>query len=212
MYMLLNSGLIAAVTLSAAAAIAFGDVAKAELAVTVPPGSNLPVVESVDLNRYSGTWYEQARLPNRFQAQCASNVEANYSLREDATVKVINSCLDDQGQTVAAEGEGRNVAATGAPRGQLEVRFAPRWLSWLSVVWGDYWIIGLDPGYKISLVGTPDREFLWLLSRDRKLSRAEINTWMDKAAALGFPVEKVVQTSQSPNRAAQAVSQSVSSR
>jgi apolipoprotein D and lipocalin family protein len=193
---LLNSTLAALVTLSAAASIALGDTAKADLAVVSAATSALPVVQTLDLQRYSGTWFEQARLPNRFQRECAGNVMAEYAVAEGGALKVVNGCTDRQGGWSRVEGEGRRVPVVGAPQGQLEVRFAPRWLSWLSAVWGDYWVIGIDDSYSTALVGTPDREYLWLLSRAPVMPQAEVRQWLDRAASAGFAIDKVVLTPQ----------------
>jgi len=194
MHVLFNSMLAAAVTLSAAASIALGEPGRADLALAGGPAVELPVVRALDLQRYSGTWFEQARLPNRFQRECASDVVANYTVQGDGGLKVLNGCGTASGGWREVEGVGRRVAALGAPEGQLEVRFAPRWLSWLSAVWADYWVIDIDADYKTALVGTPNREYLWLLSRTPTLPPAERRQWLDKAAAWGFAVDKVMLT------------------
>ena len=78
--------------------------------------------------------------------------------------------------------------------GRLEVRFAPAWLSWLPAVWGDYWILKLDRDYEVALVGTPDRDYLWVLSRNPVLDEAALQVELDYARSLGFDVDKVVRT------------------
>ena len=206
MHAMLNSTLAAAVTLSAAASIALGDAAKADLALAGASGSALPVVQTLDLQRYSGNWFEQARLPNRFQRDCAADVVASYTVRGDGGLDVVNGCTNRAGGRLQVQGEGRQVPAIGAPQGQLEVRFAPRWLSWLSVVWGDYWIIEIDDSYHTALVGTPDRQNLWLLSRSPTLPPAQLKHWLDRAAGYGFPMDKVVRTPQTGALPGDAVS------
>lgn len=195
---LFNATLVAALALTAAASIAFGEPARADLAVTGASPMAPHVVQRLDLQRYSGAWFEQARLPNRFQRECVANVMARYS-PQPGGLKVWNSCTTLDGSERAVEGEGRRVAALGAPEGQLEVRFAPRWLSWLSAVWADYWVLEIDADYQVALVGTPDREYLWLLSREPSLPMAERRRWLEKAAAWGFPVDQVVLTAQAPD-------------
>ena len=109
---------------------------------TVP---NVPVAR-VDLERYAGTWYEQARLPMYFQRKCVADTTAHYGLNADGTVSVVNRCRREDGGMQEAEGIARTV---GGRTSTLEVRFAPAWLSWLPAVWGDYWVIALDePGYR----------------------------------------------------------------
>ena len=159
------------------------------------PKENLPTQTDVDLTRYAGTWYEQARLPNRFQKDCAGDVQAHYSIRPDSTISVTNQCRVQDGSTQVAQGEGRLSKSSAAPDpAKLEVRFAPRWTSWLPMVWGDYWIIKLQGDYEYSLVGTPDRKYLWVLSRDKRTDQSEVDQLLDYAGSLGFPVEQVMKT------------------
>lgn len=157
----------------------------------------LQVVAPVDIQRYAGTWHEQARLPNRFQKQCTGPVTAEYIPQPDGTVQVRNRCVRPDGNFDEAVGTARVVPVAGQPgAGRLEVRFAPSWLSWLPMVWGDYWILKLDRDYQVSLVGTPDREYLWVLSREPRLEDAALQAELDYAASLGFDTAKVVLTGQ----------------
>jgi apolipoprotein D and lipocalin family protein len=162
-----------------------------------PRASSQPMtVEKVDLDRYLGKWYEIARLPNRFQELCKSNVAATYSKAGNATtaaVKVENRCVGDGGEVKQVVGEARSVDVSNS---KLEVRFAPAWLSWLPLVWGDYWVLHLEPDYSLALVGSPDREFLWVLSRSPTLDKTKLDMLMGKARDQGFAVEKVIATIQ----------------
>jgi apolipoprotein D and lipocalin family protein len=104
----------------------------------------LDVVPSVDILRYIGTWYEIARLPNRFQEKCAGDVTATYSILDNGEIMVVNRCRHENGEITEAEGRARR-ASDDEPNTKLEVRFAPAFLSFLPFVWGDYWIIDLAP-------------------------------------------------------------------
>lgn len=159
--------------------------------------SPLELVEELDLERYQGRWYEIARLPNRFQAQCEGDVTADYALREDGRVAVINRCRRADGSRVEAEGVARRARPDG-PAAALEVRFAPRWLSFLPFVWGDYRVIALDGDYRHALVGSEDRDFLWVLSRRPELERATLDELLARARQQGFELEQLVMTRQSP--------------
>lgn len=155
----------------------------------------LQVVAPVDLKRYAGLWHEQARLPNRFEKQCTGAVTAEYNLREDGTMEVRNRCMLADGKFEESVGLARVVPVAGQPgAGRLEVRFAPDWLAWLPMVWGDYWILKLDRDYQVALVGTPDRKYLWVLSRAPTLDEASLRAELDYARTLGFDVDKVVFT------------------
>jgi len=141
----------------------------------------------VDLARYAGRWYEIARLPNRFQEKCAGDVAATYTLRPDGRVAVLNECRKSDGSIARAEGVARRAEEAG-PASRLKVRFAPAWLSFLSLVWGDYWILELHPEYRHALVGDPSRKYLWILSRTPQLDDAEYASLVAAAERKGFDV------------------------
>jgi len=152
----------------------------------------LQAVAPVDLKRYAGLWYEQARLPNRFEKECAVQVTAEYTPQPDGTVQVHNRCVRTSGQVDEVTGSARVVTVPGQPgAGRLKVRFAPEWLSWLPMVWGDYWILKLDRDYQVALVGSPNREYLWVLSRVPQLDETTLRTELDYARTLGFDIDKV---------------------
>lgn len=156
-------------------------------------GSQPPLVvqQEVDLQRYVGTWHEQARLPNRFQAQCLGDVRADYALLPDQSISVVNQCRTESG-TDKAEAEGRLATSpTPLSPSRLQVRFAPAWLSWLPFVWGDYWIMKIEGDYEYSLVGTPNREYLWVLSRDKNADSEVVQRLLQYAAQQGFDIDKV---------------------
>jgi apolipoprotein D and lipocalin family protein len=115
----------------------------ASLANAQAPLPPLQTVPSVDVPRYMGTWHEIAKYPNWFQRKCASSTQATYSLKNNGRVQVLNRCKTDKGDWIDAQGEARQIG--GPTSAQLKVRFAPEWLSFIPLVWGDYWIIELDP-------------------------------------------------------------------
>jgi apolipoprotein D and lipocalin family protein len=157
--------------------------------------SNQPlrVVDSLDLNKYAGRWYEVARLPNKFQDKCAGDVVANYALRKDGRIDVVNRCRTASGKFDEARGIARK-AGDGSSNARLEVRFAPALLSFLSGVWGDYWVIGLGPDYTWSVVGSPTREYLWVLSRTPEMSETSYARALEIARGSGFDVSRLVKT------------------
>ena len=168
--------------------------------VTTAPAAQVPgavrTVSTVDLNRYLGTWFEVARLPNRFQETCAKNVQASYGRRADGRLDVINRCETSDGRTIEARGLARVVDSSGSAK--LKVRFAPAVLSFLPFVWGDYWIIGLDPDYRWAVVGSPDRRYLWILSRAPVLDAEALGAATAIARQNGFDTGRMT----APARAA----------
>lgn len=151
-------------------------------------------VKSVDLNRYVGNWFEIARFPNRFQKQCVGNVSAEYSLQPNNRITVINKCLKKDGKIDDAKGEAKIVDKQ--TNAKLEVRFAPKFLSFIPLVWGDYWILELGKNYEYALVGSPDRKYLWVLSRTPKLDEQIFNNLRQVAQREGFNPDKLVMTVQ----------------
>jgi apolipoprotein D and lipocalin family protein len=156
----------------------------------------LRVVRTVDYERYAGTWYEIARLPNRFERQCATDVTATYSLRDDGRVAVINRCLTAGGRPKQAAGIARRV--DGQAPSVLQVRFAPALLSFLPFVWGDYQIIDLGPDYDYALVGAPNRAYLWILARQPVLRPDLCARLIDHARMQGFDVSRLIKTLHTP--------------
>lgn len=168
----------------------------APLAASLRAEPPLRVVDALDLARYAGTWYEIARLPNRFQDDCAGEVVATYQPREDGRLAVTNRCRTADGSTRRASGVARPVE--GRPASVLQVRFAPAVLGFLPAVWGDYQVIALGPGYDHAMVGTPDRAFLWILSRAPRLEPGIYQRLLEEAKGQGFDVTRVVETRQEP--------------
>jgi apolipoprotein D and lipocalin family protein len=150
-------------------------------------------VPSVDLERYVGTWYEQAHLPLFFQRNCVANTTAQYALREDGRIDVVNQCDDADGRRIEATAIARRV---GDSTSKLEVRFAPAFLSFLPMVWGDYWILDLDPDYRWAIVGSPDRKYLWFLTREQAFPGDRLDALVARAQDMGFDTSKLIRTVQ----------------
>lgn len=140
-------------------------------------------VDALDMDRYAGQWHEIAHLPVSFQKKCVGEITATYSLRSDGRISVLNRCRIQDGSSLQAEGVARPI--NGQP-GQLQVRFAPDWLSWVPLVWADYWVIALDPEYQWAMVGEPDRKYLWILSRSPSMPRAQLEALKKQAEAMGY--------------------------
>ncbi|MBB5199787.1 lipocalin family protein [Glaciimonas immobilis] len=164
---------------------------------SISMAQEVTAVPSVDLSRYVGKWYEIARFPNSFQKACTGNVTAQYRSRADGKIDVINRCKKNDGSVDEAVGLARVSNDSGsATNSRLKVRFAPEWLSWLPLVWGDYWVLDLAPDYSYAVVGEPGRKYLWVLSRTPKLTDSTYRAALAKVAAQGFDVSKLVKTPQ----------------
>ena len=160
---------------------------------SAPPAA-LTAVASLDVPRYMGTWYEIAKYPNFFQRKCARQTQAQYSLLPTGEVRVLNRCRTGDGEWIEADGLARQIG--GASSARLQVRFAPQWLSWLPLVWGDYWVVALDPQYQWALVSEPRREYLWVLARTPTLPEATQLALREQLARMGFDLERLQPTPQ----------------
>lgn len=127
----------------------------------------------VDLSKYVGKWYEVASIPQSFQKQCVANTTAEYSLAENGLIKVLNSCDTQSGKRSMAEARAKIVDAQS--NSKLKVTFV-KIIDWIFAFGGNYWILDVDNGYNVALIGDPSRNYAWILSRSPELSPAQ---WVD---------------------------------
>ena len=146
----------------------------------------LQTVEKVELNKYLGSWYEIARYEHFFERDC-KNVTANYSMIDSETIKVINRCTKIQ-TNEKKEAIGRAYAIDES-NSKLKVSF-------FRPFYGDYWVLMLDENYKYAVVGTPSREYLWILARTSKLDEKIKKDILKKLPSLGFDTSKLIWTIQ----------------
>jgi apolipoprotein D and lipocalin family protein len=150
------------------------------------------VVKYVDLKKYSGLWYEIAKIPNRFQKHCKSGTTAQYKLLENGKIEVINSCIEEDGERDYADGIAQ--IADRNTNAKLEVSFVS--ILGINLFWGDYWVIGLDDNYEYAVVGTPTRKYGWILSRTPKLSEEKLNEAFEILKSQGYEPKKFEMTVQ----------------
>jgi apolipoprotein D and lipocalin family protein len=152
----------------------------------------LPTVASVDLTRYAGTWYEIARRPMWFQRHCVDS-KAVYTTRPDGTLGVHNECITTSGHVEQANGIATVIDRTTNAR--LAVTFDNFFARLVGPSReGNYWIFDLDQDYRTALVGTPDRRYLWILSRTQRLDETTYQQLVTKAQQLGFPVSDLIKS------------------
>ena len=150
---------------------------------TAPPEGLRPVT-SFEINRYLGQWYEIARLDHSFE-RGMSDVNATYQLQDDGSVKVINRGYDTQRQAWK-EAIGRALFIGDSSTGSLKVSF-------FGPFYGGYHVIALDQqNYRWSLVAGPDRDYLWILARDKTLPAEVREQLVSQARALGFATDKLI--------------------
>jgi apolipoprotein D and lipocalin family protein len=146
----------------------------------------LEVVPWVDLERYAGTWYEIARLPNSFQIGCVGT-KATYTLLEDGRVGVINECRKGSMEGPLDRVQGTARVADPKTNAKLKVSFF-----W--PFYGDYWVIELGDDYQYAVVGHPSREYLWILSRRPQLDEGLYGRIVERLGRLHYDTGKLQRT------------------
>lgn len=149
---------------------------------------NVTPVKDFELKRYLGQWYEIARLDHSFERNLVK-VTAEYSMRPDGGVKVVNSGYNPKsGGWEEAEGKAYFVASPDV--GYLKVSF-------FGPFYGSYVVIDLDKAnYSYALVGGPDYSYLWILARTPRLDNKIQQRLIAKAKALGYETDKLIFVSQ----------------
>ncbi len=148
----------------------------------LPPG--VTPVEGFQLERYLGKWYEIARLDHSFE-RGLSSVSAEYSLRPDGGVRVVNRGYA-AGDGKWKEAEGRAYFVNRPDQGFLKVSF-------FGPFYGSYVILELDrQNYGWALVCGPDRSYLWILARSTNLEAETTKRLIAKAAELGFETDRLI--------------------
>jgi apolipoprotein D and lipocalin family protein len=141
-------------------------------------------VASVDINRYLGTWYEIAAIPQFFQRKCVSDTKAEYEMaRESELVRVINSCKTESGEIAVAEGRAKVIDKN--TNAKLQVTFM-KIFDWVFIPGGHYWILDLAPDYSYAIVGHPRLRYGWILSRTPNMENDTLLTLEKKIRALGY--------------------------
>jgi apolipoprotein D and lipocalin family protein len=151
--------------------------------VSGPVGNARPPepVRAVALDRYLGKWYELARYDMAFERGCEA-VTAEYSLRPDGLVKVVNSCHKGtpDGPLAVAVGRAKRV---GDPLGaRLKVSF-------FGPFFADYWVLDHGPDYEWSIVGEGSGRYLWILSRDPHPPQAVRDDLVRRVKAMGYDLK-----------------------
>lgn len=143
----------------------------------------LDVVAKVELDRYAGRWYEIARYPNSFERGCVG-VTADYTPRDDGRIDVVNTCFES-----SLDGPSRDIR--GSARVVDETTNAKLKVSFFWPFEGDYWIIDLAEDYSYAVVGSPDRQFLWILSRTPTMDDDLYEQILDTLPARGFDPDRL---------------------
>ena len=149
---------------------------------------NVRPVDNFSLNQYLGKWYEIARLDHSFE-RGLNKVSAEYSLRNDGGVKVINRGFSEKNNQWK-EAEGKAYFVTAKDKGHLKVSF-------FGPFYGSYVVFELDKeAYQYAFVASYNTSYLWLLSRTPTVSNALIDKFIKKSKALGFNTDELILVNQ----------------
>ena len=144
-------------------------------------------VPTLDLNRFSGVWYEVARFPDKREKRCAGNIQMLFALGDKPNhVQLVYSCKTKAGYTDATNVDGKTQNKSGD--GKLKLGFWP--------FTRKYWVLATDPDYQWSLVGSPNHKNLWIYSRKPGLTPQVMAEVRSKAVAEGFAPDRLVMTRQ----------------
>jgi len=146
---------------------------------------SVEVVPHVELEKYLGKWYEVAHLPAKFQEGC-DETTATYTLLKDGSISVLNQSIKN-GKMKQAKGKAKVVDKNS--NAKLKVTFF-----W--PFYGDYWIMKLGNDYDYSVVGTPNRKYLWILSRTPQMNDKLYSQLIEYVKSKGFDVNKLIKTLQ----------------
>ena len=155
----------------------------ASVAHAAPPP--MQTVESVDLKRYAGMWYEIANFPMVFQRNCVGDTTAEYTLHPDGSVGVNNRCRNKDGEVDSASGTATVVEGSNNAKLEVTPPLQGRLLDHRP-----------DPEYRWAVVGTPDRKYLWILSRSPQLPQEELDRALAAAKAQGYQLDELRYTPQ----------------
>ena len=155
---------------------------------SIAMSQTLETVPYVDLNKYAGKWYEIASFPQRFQKGCNATT-AEYTVNDKGFVIVENRCNKDSINGKLSYIKGKAFVVENSGNAKLKVQF----------FWpfkGKYWIIDLADDYSYAVVGHPNRNYLWILSRTATMNDAIYQQIVSRIKEKGFDISKLKHTTQ----------------
>lgn len=159
------------------------------VACTGKSGHDSTPVAQLDLQRFLGTWYEIARFDHSFE-KGIDNATAEYSLRDDGKIRVVNSGWKN-GERQVAEGKAKCPDPVGNPA-HLKVAF-------FLFFYADYNVLYLDSDYRYMLIGSKSDKYLWILSRMPELEEQDTRILLDEAERRGYDISGLIWVDQSRN-------------
>lgn len=154
--------------------------------------AELQAVDKVELDKFLGVWYEILSKPSSTTKRCNRDITSTYTLNEYGHLLAERQCLDQDQKPLTFVGEAYPV---NEPRySKFKLSFMPEAIRWLPLGQNDYWILKLDEQYQMALIGEPNKQSMWLLSRDPHPNQAVVQQYLNYAKSLGYKVDDVVYT------------------
>lgn len=158
------------------------------VATATPPVRS---VEKLDLQRYAGTWYELARVPNKQQANCNSDATTTYRLLADGSMRLMSRCRDASERVNVAVARAEPLAGDPA---RMRLSYLPSCLSWWPGSHVEQWVVMVDDDYRVAVVSDPSRKSLWILSRTPTIDGATFSGLVSRLRMQRYPVDRLVIT------------------
>ena len=136
-------------------------------------------IPSLDIYRYLGVWYEIARFDHSFERDM-DNVIAEYLLRDDGKIDVINSGIKN-GKYKVAYGKAKLTDEPGVLR-----------VSFFGPFYSDYRVLMVDDDYEYALVGGKNDKYLWILSRNPELEDEDYDKILTEASRRGYDISRLI--------------------
>ena len=149
------------------------------------------VVKELDIEKYLGTWYELARYDHKFERGLVG-VTANYSMRDDGKIKVLNSGYKESLDGEKSEAIGKAKIPDSNIPSKLKVSFF-----W--IFYGDYFVLELDKNYQWAIIGSSSDKYLWILSRTPQMDENLYSKLLDNLTNRGYNVDKLIKVQQKEN-------------
>ncbi len=144
--------------------------------------------KEVDLARYVGRWHEQGRYEQSFQRNCEA-VTADYAAKPDGTIEVVNTCRQGAIDGPLSQAVGRARIVEGSRNAKLKVSF-------FGPFEGDYWVLDRAPDYAWAIVGEGSGRYLWILTRERRISQSAYQALVQRAVRMGYDASRIRRTAQ----------------
>jgi apolipoprotein D and lipocalin family protein len=173
---------------SASALLALGLPVFRRLVGTESNGPPPATVADVDLARLAGTWFEIARLPAG-AASTLMRATTFTPIGDGSALAVQRRSVASTGKDALQHGIAQVVAGSG--RAKLRLSLLPPWLRWLPVAWADHWVLHLDTGYNVALIGDPGRRYLSIMARQPQIAATALESLIALAAEAGYPTQRL---------------------